>query len=269
MPETSHDNTSGRRPLRWILSRPSYVLLSGEAAGVPLATPSAYARAWAGLMLLSLGWGGVWVGLWGGAWRLVARSDVLFAPVAVVLGVMLLGPYRRAVTALVGLIVGNEPTERMTGTAALVAVVALALLALRADPYHHELSLPTPLAWLRPTFEAQRVLLLMPVWGAWAMLISVQFARPSPAAGAAVTAFARGCGPVAAVLALTVPGGLTWLYFHFLGGWELALIGAVVIAAVAAGPLAARRTGGLTHDALRGANVAVQVVFILAYLAVI
>ncbi len=252
----------------WLARRPSYMLLNCTDERLAAERPGRFRYAWAGLTALSLGWGVVWVALWGGAWALVREPGTLFAPAAVTLAVMLLWPYRRAAGAVADLLAGEDPAGRSAASAALAAALALCLLALHTNLYHSENILPPSLSWVRPAAEAPRVLLLMPSWGGWAMLIGTQFVRPKKRTPAYITRFARGCGPLPAVLCMALPAGLSALYFHFMGGWELVIIGVSATSGVLAVPLLAWRTGGLSRRALLGANLLTQFAFVLSYLAV-
>jgi hypothetical protein len=252
---------------RWLAERPSYMLLTASDGRLAAARPERFANAWVGVMLLSLAWGVLSTLLWGAAWALFRPQGVHFAPAAVVLTVFLLWPFRRAAVALAETVGGDAPTARALAAALFVAVLCLALLGLKATPYHNERPLPGWLAWVRPRGELYRVLVLAPVWGGWAMLITGQFRRPVEGTEAAVAAFSRGCGAVAAAACMAVPGVLTWVYFGYLWGWEATMSGAAIAAAVGGGLALSARTGGLTRAALLAANVVTQLAFLASCLA--
>jgi len=111
------------------------------------------------------------------------------------------------------------------------------------------------------------VLLLMPVWGAWSMLIAIQFCRPDGATDSVTRRFARGCGPLAAAACLAPPLAGTIVYFHYLGPAAQAGISAVTVAtAIASGPILCRLARGLTRDALLTGNLLTQLAFLMACL---
>jgi hypothetical protein len=124
------------------------------------------------------------------------------------------------------------------------------------------------LAWLRPDKELFRVLLLMPLWGAWSMLITVQWCHAGDGTEPAVAAFARGCRPMAMAGALAAILILTIQYFTFLPWTHLAVAGASIVAAALAGPVMCRATRGLTRRALLAANLLTQLVFLLSYVGI-
>ncbi len=252
----------------WLTSRPAYMLLTADEERLAEATPRRFLYAWAGLMLLSLGWGALIAGVWGWAWFLFKEpQQILFTCVAVTTALYVLWGYRRAFRALAELLGGPDPTGRALAAALLVVGFALCLLGLQSVPFHNESRLPAALAWLRPAAELHRVLLIMPLWGAWAMLITGQLWRPDDRTEPAVVAFVRGCGPLPAAASMALPAVLTWLYFRYLGGWELSLWAAAVVAAVAGGLGIAHLTGGLKRRTLLAVNLLTQCAFLLAYLA--
>jgi len=253
---------------RWLVERPSYMLMTAGDEQLSRRPARRFAAAWPGVMALSLGWGVLLAGLWGLSWRLFKEpGGILFTPAAVTVAVFLLWPFRRAASALSEVIAGAGNTQRAILAALLVAVLALCMLGLGSSRYHNESVLPAALAWIRPSAELYRVLIVMPLWGGWAMLITGQFCRPREDTAPAVAAFVLGCGPVAATASMLAPALLTWAYFHFLNGWEMSMSAAAVITAVVGGMALSRRTGGLKRATLLAANVLTQLAFVLSYLA--
>jgi len=260
------------RPLRqvfgWLAGRPSLMLLTASDERLAQAPPGRFAFAWVGLLSASLAWGALTTVLWGAAWFVFTEpAGVLFTPVAVTAAAILLGPFRRAAVALAEALVPRDATARALAVSVVAAVLILALLGVRTHQYHSENLLPGWLAWVRPVGEPHRVLLLMPLWGGWAMLIAGQLARVNEQTEPAVRAFVRGCGPVSAAGSMALPAALTWLEFQFLSGWEWTIAGTAALVGILAGGLLPRLTGGLKRRSLLAVNLATQLAFLLAYLA--
>ena len=252
---------------RWAIARPSYMLLTASDEALSAQAPRRFANAWAGVMVLSFALGVLLAALWGLSWRLFRESDILFMPAGVTLVVFVLWPFRRGISALTEIIAGPGATHRGVVSALLVGMLTLCLLGLRRNHYHGEAPLPGLLAWVRPSVELYRVLILMPFWGGWGMLIVGQFCRPTGNTEPAVAAFVRGYGPMATAACMLAPAMLTWGYFHFLNGWWTTMPAVTIVAAIAGGIAAARRTGGLKRSTLLATNVLTQVAFMLTYLA--
>jgi hypothetical protein len=82
-----------------------------------------------------------------------------------------------------------------------------------------------------------------------------------------LAAFAAGCGPMTAALAMLIPLGGSLFYFSFLGWWQLVIPACTIPLAIAEGLGLCRLNKGLDRRVLLGANVATQLTFLLAYLA--
>jgi hypothetical protein len=246
--------------------------LTAPAERLAADAPRGFRHAWAQLMVVSLLWGVFLAWLWGTAWTVF--GDYFGLPlmhVAAVVSVTALWLFRRSLLALGRCLGGRDPrVQNLVGTVALL-VLALALLGLRKS-YDRD-----ALAWLPPMWQwacpmlVQRVLILAPLWGAWAMLIACQFCKPADDAARGVIAFAEGCSAPAAALSVVLPLCGTVLYLHFLRNyvnwWRLIVPTVTVAVAIAAGVLLCRRTGGLTRRALLASNFLTQLAFILVYLA--
>jgi hypothetical protein len=253
---------------RKLVARPSYLLLTANDEQLSSQDPRRFARAWPGVMILSLAWGALLAAIWGLSWWLFKEpANILFTPAAVTVAVFVLWAFRRGTCALAEIIAGRGATSRAVVAALLVAVLTLCLLGLSSSHYHHENMLPGFLAWGRPKIELYRVLVLMPLWGGWATIISGQFCKPTEETEPAVAEFVRGCSPVAATACMLPPALLTWAYFHFLNGWEISMSAAAIVTAIAGGAALAHRTRGLKRSTLLAANVLTQLAFVLAYLA--
>ena len=149
-----------------------------------------------------------------------------------------------------------------------VAMIVMALGLLGIVPVHREGQwLPPWLMWIRPPAE-YRVLLLMPMWGVWAMMAPLHFCRP--AAGAdklvAAVAYRQPIAGTAAWMALNLTASL-WYLNGMAYNWALA----PPAAALAVGSIGAvgicRAAGGVSRRALLAANLCTQLAFLLGYLA--
>lgn len=248
----------------WLANRGGYLLLTAEDEALDARPPSAFAWAWLDLMAVSLLWGLLLGWLWSTCWTFFGDyTGVYLAQVAVVGAVFALWVARRSLVAFCSYLSGD-----VGGRVAAIAGVTIALfmLLLCVRPYdNREMNAPQlgPYwSWLYP-LAVQRVLLLMPLWGAWAMIILTQFCRPCQRSGPAVAAFARGCGALTAAGLMALPLGLSFLYLHYLGWWRPAIPLAV---AILGGLALCRLDGGLSRRALLASNFLTQLAFLLMYL---
>lgn len=224
-------------------------------------------RLWLYVGLVGAAWGLVLSGGWEIAWRVFPHwwpyaSSLPLMPTLAVLSLMMLTPLRRPLASLVR---AAGPSQQSVLAAALVCLLALGLL--NTIPYHREsIWLPAWLAWIRP-LEESRVLLLMPMWGSWAMMVPAHFCPPAPQASPLVRAHLKH-QPVAATA--------VWMAVPLAGTlWELNFLwGAVAVPAVLAlltgsvgSVLCCRLTGGATAGKLRACNALTQLVFLAGYLA--
>jgi len=253
---------------RWLRRRPSWMLMTADEPRLAQEPPKRFARSWWGLMGLSVLWGVVLVNVWGASWSVFRDYDPLIMPAAATSALFVLWAFRRPLAALAGVLGGRDAASRAVAAAGLVLVVGLCLARLSADTQRFEQPVPWWLQWLRPPTKLYRVLLLMPVWGAWSMIVTVQFCRPGERTGPQVAAFARGCGAPAAAVCMALPLVASLLSFRYLGQGSLALVsGAPIAAAIGSGLALCRHVGGLTRRALLAANVTTQIVFLGSYLA--
>jgi hypothetical protein len=248
--------------------RPGYLLLAASDRRLGAEPPGRFRWAWPELMLLSAAWGAGTGLLWEGCTLLFGwySADFPLIPAAAVLAVMVLWMYRQSVLSLGEIAAGRSRAARPLATALLVVVLALILLGLKSWPPDWPYYLHPWLQWLRPR-TMYRALLLAPVWGAWAMLITPQFRRPDWRSGPQVTAFARGCGPFAAAVCMAAPLAGSVVYFNHMPWTQLGISAAAVLAAVGGGRLLCAVGGGLTRRTLLATNLLTQMVFFLAYLA--
>lgn len=223
---------------------------------------------WLALMLLGLAWGLATVGLWHAAFELFGKPAGLYLLMGVtVAGGMLLGPYRRSAGALARLLGGPDPTDRAVTASAVTAVLIAALAVAGPDWHRQEVALPDWLAWIRPESKIDRVLLLMPLWGHWAMLILPQFLRPDPVREPVLAGLARQCGPVLAAGLMGLLLALSIACFAYLPWVQLSIPASAILAAILGGLLLARRRGTLDRDVLLACNLLTQMVLLLAFLA--
>jgi len=250
----------------WLIRRPGYMLMTAGDERLAAEPAERFARAWAGLMLFSLLCGLGFVGLWGLAWKFFPDSYMFLMPSAVTVAAFALWPFRRHIAALADLLGGRDTTARATAAAVLVLILALCLMRMDTDPIYQGV-LGRWAAWLRPDYEFSRVLVLMPVWGGWAMLITCQFRRPGERTTPAVAALARGCGALVTAGCMGVIMAATIVYFNFLPWTQLTIPAATVAAAIVGGLVFCKITGGLSRKALLATNMLTQLVFLLVYLS--
>lgn len=246
-------------------------------------------------VLVSLAWGLVLVLVWETTYRLAWPAMMNWAiPAFVTAGMIVLGTCHLAARSLVrllgrGLLVLVNTTLRRRaekvnqlasrplvrglllwlGLFALTAAVALLLnAAFRWWDPDWPTQLASPWAWLWPR-AMHRLLLLMPMWGLWAMLALIQFHRPNAATDAATTQLAETTGPVAMAAVFVLPLAGSFVYLMFLNTpMRFVPPAAGVVTALAGGSLLIRASGGLCRPALLAANLLTQLAFLAGYVAV-
>ena len=226
-----------------------------------------FTYAWAGLLILALGWGLGSAGIWAVAWKLFGEPVGRLMPavaVAVVFGLWL---FRRALTGMAEILFASSSTGRSMIVSSFILILTVTLLSLQPDYYRADSPLPAIISWFRPWVKIYRVLILMPLWGIWATLVTPQFCRPTAETEPALVAFSRGCGPLAVTAVMGLLLAVTITYFNFLPWEQLAVSAVTVFGAITAGVIFCRLTGGLTRKAMLAANVLTQLIFALAYLA--
>jgi hypothetical protein len=258
-----------RRAGGWLLDRPGCVLLGAGEERLSRQDPSRFARAWLGIMAQSLVWGLVLTNVWGLAWWIFGGPAPFIMPAAATLSVFVLGPFRRSMVAWLDLCAENGASSRPVLAAMFVVGLGLCFMCLSAGPYkvNEFPSLPWWLSWVRPEGTLHRILLLMPVWGGWSMLITPQFCRAGGRTDPVTASFAKGCGAATAAGCLVVPLAGTLFYFHYVGlAGQVTISAVAALAAIASGLACCRRAGGLCRRSLLGANFLTQVAFLLACL---
>jgi len=193
-------------------------------------------------------------------------SDLPLMPVAAVIAALALGPGRRMLTAPGELMEPSRAAGAALVTTAVGIILALGLLGI--VPVHREGQwLPSWLAWIRPPAE-YRVLLLMPMWGVWAMMVPMHFCRPAATAGKLVAAIAyrQPIAGTAAWMALALAASL-WYLNTMAYNWALVPPAAALAVGSLGGIAICRAAGGVGRRALLAANLATQLAFLLGYLA--
>ena len=252
--------------LRWVGQRPGYLLFVAADEELSLQRPERFERAWLETMLLSLIWGWAAVQIWSLTWSVFGDySGIPLMPVASVLAVMVLWPYRRAVLALAEAICPTE-SHRPLAVGVILAGMVLMWLGIKSWNPDFPTYLPPAWQWLRPR-TMFRSLMLAPLWGGWSMLVACLFCKPSATTPPAVSAYARGCSPPAAAAVLAVVLAATIVYFNHLPWRQLSISVVAMVAGAASGPVICRQRGGLDRNVLLGANLLPQLAFMLAYLA--
>lgn len=259
--------TSAGKAYVWLIRRPAYMLLTASDERLSREEPRRFAHSWVGLLALSLLWGIAMAGLWGAALQIFGNDPPRALSAVVTVGMTLLWLYRLSAARLVEAAAGPDSVMRTLFAAMLVVAMVFFYTAMREQYYREAYGLPEWLGWVRPPFKNCRLLLLMPLWGAWAMMILVQFVRPGPQTEPAVSAFAAGCGPLTATASLALPLTTSIFYFHFLPWQQLYASAAAIVVAIAGGYGLCRRCGGLTRGSLLAANLLTQLAFLLTYLA--
>ncbi|MFP3937458.1 MAG: hypothetical protein ACLFVW_03880 [Phycisphaerae bacterium] len=248
--------------------RPGWMLLAASDRRLAGESPRRFRWAWVELMLLSAGWGVGSALLWELCVNVFGwySADFPFIPTAVVLAVMVLWVYRRAVRSLAELLGAGDQAGTSAAAAMTVVTMALILLGLRSWQPDWPVHMHPWLQWLRPR-TMYRALILAPVWGAWAMLITPQFRRPDAGSEPQVAAFARGCGPFAAAVCMAAPLAGSVIYFNHMPWTQLGISATAVLTAVAGGQILCAVGGGLKRRNLLSVNLLTQITFLLAYLA--
>ncbi len=212
-------------------------------------------------------------------WRLFGEYHRMrLVPTAVLLTVDLAWFGRRLITGSAALFTRRRDADdacavAIGGVLAVLLIVLLKQALLLSLPYGAR---PQPADWrqhLGVLYPAPiyRPLILMPVWGRWAMMLAASMGRAAPAASsrtvrltASMGLRAVGAGWVAAAL-------LTFLYIPaprlYLGHAVLMAVGTLVASYFSA-YLLGRRERGQTEDTILATGLAGELSFLLLYLAV-
>lgn len=253
--------------LSWFLHHPALLFYVSDEDRLARAPALRLKRMWIGLLAAGFLWGLVSVGLWhGGQWLFGQSVRLSFLPNLLVAAGIMLGLYHRATTSLVRILTGLDTARGVLSACALAMLFVGGFMAMEPGWYLQEQVLPNWLVWIRPESKIDRLLLLLPLWGAWSMLILPQFHRPT-SDDAVVCAVARGCGPFTAAVIMGVLLVATIGYFAYLP-WTQVTIPVVGVAAAVVGGLAlAKRNGAMDRNVLLATNLLTQTAVLLAVAA--
>ncbi|MCD4824862.1 MAG: hypothetical protein K8S55_09650 [Phycisphaerae bacterium] len=227
-----------------------------------------FTHAWVGIWCVSFLWALAAFGLWKLTRKLFGtREETHFLSGMIIAAIMLLLVYRRSARGVVKLLAGADPVNQALLAAMLAVGLTVCLSVLRTDWHRQEMILWDWLAWIRPACKAGRILLLLPMWGAWAMFILPHFRRVDAEASPAAAVMARGCGPLTATVLMAVL--LVWSiwYFAYLPWTQLSIFGVAILAAVGGGLYLAGRKGKMDREVLLATNLLTQLAMLLAFLA--
>lgn len=126
------------------------------------------------------------------------------------------------------------------------------------------------LGWLFPSV-IYRPLILMPVWGRWAMMLAVTIGRVADVGSPPLHRMADGCGLGGVLAAWLACSGLTMMYLaasaEHVALAALISLGMMLTAYLVSFGLA-RRGGGQTEATIGAAGLAVEIAFLAAYISV-
>jgi hypothetical protein len=229
--------------------------------------PGRFRRGWLGVVGVSLLAGLAAMAIHGLAWRIFGERGIVSLPSLAAAGVMVAGPMRRGMVELSRRLGGQSPAGQalvatLLGLLLVGGISSLQPLFYKADP-----QIPAWLAWIRPAAKTHRVLLLMPLWGAWGMLAIGQFCRPGQSTCPAVTSLIRGCGPLVVAVLMGLLMFLTIQAMGFLPWWQVGITAATIAGGLIAGMASCRQSGGPSAGALQATGTMTQLVFLLAAVA--
>ena len=243
-------------------------MLAGSDAAIGRHDGKVLSRMWLWLGLLGLVWGLLLAGLWALAAQIFPwwwwGSNLPLMPVAVIVAVLGLSPMRHVLAAPARLLREDAAGQAVVAGA---TVCALAMGLLSILPYHRQaIGLPAWLAWTRPMAE-YRVLILMPMWGVWAMMTPGHFCKLAETASPLVRGFCKGQPVLATAMWMAVPLAGTLWELNYLGQWVALPAGLALLAGGVGGYVICRRGGGLDRWGLLASNLLAQVAMLAGYLA--
>ncbi len=234
-------------------------LLMGDDGSLQDQPAAAFTLSWPWVVAMSVAAGLALSGLWSLAQ--LAFGDAAHLPALVAAGAFVAILYRRALISVAKVVSPDDGSSQQLILSLLVVAVVMCFWALEGLNARQE----DPM-WLRPFQWYNRVLMIAPLWGAWAMILAPKLSRPSAQCEPAAAAFAKGCGPLVASLLVALPLAWSLMYLRFLEIWQLLCVG-VTMAAAPALALALGWRCGYTRRTLLAVNVLTQLAFVLAYLA--
>jgi hypothetical protein len=248
--------------ISWFIHHPAVLFYLSSDESLERTPQQRLPYLWIGLIGIGFLWGLASVGLWhGGQWLFGQPKNLFLLPNLLVAGGVMLVMYRRAATALIHALAGRDAAGVSLTAGFLMLVFWVGFVTLPPNRHVQEQILPNWLAWIRPESKLDRLLLLMPLWGAWSMLILPQFRRP---AGGVLGAVARGCGSLTAAAIMGALLAATIGYFAYLPWTQLTIPAVVILAAVGGGLALAKRNGGLDRSVLLATNLLTQLALLLA-----
>jgi len=249
--------------------RAVWAYLSASRGRLAASAPVGLDRPVGALVVLSAGWGLAMVGSWIVLHRLTFPYLLNWiVPAGACAAAWVAGPYRRGWKALVRSGVPAGRRWRAVRWAVLGGLAAWAFAAFHSLGWKHTdaaTQLPAWLGWLWPR-AMYRVMLLAPLWGVWAMLVTVMYHRPIDRTDEPTRRLAGGVSAVATAVMLAVPAAASLLSLMSVQpAWRRFVPPvAAAAAAVAGGAVLARRWGGLRREPLLACNVFTQLIFLTA-----
>lgn len=266
------DMPSDRLPWTQRLARlhPAALLLAGRDELVAAWDRPSLRGMWLWMGLAGALWGLALMGVWTLA-SLVFRwySGLPLMQVAALLTAIGLGPFRRCLLALGCAIDGEDGPGRAMMICLLLVGLALCLVCIDPpDPDWPTWMTGTMrwLQWTRP-HALYRVLVLMPMWGVWAMMVPLHFCRPGEREPKLLALWHKTQPVLGTAFWMALPLAGTLWELSFLRQWVTLPAAAALLAGGVASVALCRLRGGLTRQNLLAANMAAQLVFLLGYLA--
>lgn len=256
------------RVIRWLQGRPGILFLTASDADLQAQKPERFRWAWLAMLCESVLWGLAMAFVWNQTCGFFGETSFIWIlPAAAVVAFMFLWPFRQGVVQAGQLLGRGNAANSQLIVSVLLIVYALTLVAAKPSTVWDPWQRPSPWDWMLPGLDFSRVLLFMPLWGCWGMLIAGQLVKAGARTEPAVATMVKGCGPICSVITLLAPLGATWFYFAFMGSWQhLAISAFAVITAAVAGVILGRIEGGLSRRVLLTTNVLVQLAMLLGYL---
>ena len=224
------------------------------------------------LTIISLAWGCILAWLWDATFHItwtVFRILNWVIPSVLCAAAITLGLYRKAMMALVKVILGDRLILDLLGAGAIVlmlsAVLNYSFHLSNPDPITH---LPQRWQWLWPR-PLCRMLITAPLWGAWSMIVLVQFHRPDKRSDSPTERFARSVKPVVASVYLVIPFAMTLIFLKYLPAWQRYIPPMLAaMAALGGGTIIKKRIGFTNREVLLANNFLTQLALLIGFLIV-
>jgi len=223
-------------------------------------------------MIIGLAWGCILAWLWNATFHItwtVFRILNWIIPSVLCATAIAFGPYRKAMMALIKTITGDRLILDLLGAGAVVLALSVVL------NYSFYLSNPDPPAdlpehcrWLWPR-PLCRMLITAPLWGAWSMMVLVQFHRPDKRSDFPTERFAASIKPFIASVYLVIPFAMTLIFLKYLPAWKRYIPPvAASVAALGGGTIIKRRIGFINRRVLLANNFLTQLALLIGFLVV-